>query len=221
MNKKGGGIYAGLTIGAAFAALFVLASRARAEAIQSDNFDLPLIDYTDPPDVPLFPTPSQNLAAFLFMIRSAENRQVNDFERYNRFYSNLRFNNLSDHPVNTGEMRGVPLSDAMCRAAGFRSGCVSTAAGAYQIIKPTWDRVRRAGSWGGRLPDFSPQSQDEAGRRLLVECGALPLIERGDIAGAVARCARTWASLPGSTAGQGGVSMDEALAFFDEGLNYA
>lgn len=164
--------------------------------------------------------PVDPIPAFLFLIRSAENRNVPDALRYQRFYGNATFYDLSDHPCITGEMQGVKLSDSMCRAAGLSPGCVSTAAGAYQIIKPTWQRVRKAGAWGSRLPDFSPDSQDEAARRLLIERGVPGALESGDFVRAVMLASREWASLPGSTAGQGGITMQDAFAFFDQGANY-
>jgi lysozyme len=94
---------------------------------------------------------------------------------------------------------------------------VSTAAGAYQIIKPTWMRIKsRLG-----LMDFSPASQDMAAVELLREAGALDLIEAGDIEGAIKKSSRIWASLPGSTAQQNPRAMDYALNRFDEGLSLA
>jgi len=165
-------------------------------------------------------TNEQKLNAFLFMIRSAEHvypRDVLNNACYNIFYGGDYFTNMSDHPVNTGEMRGVPLPAAMCIASGFASGkCVSTAAGAYQIIRPTWNRVR---SMEPRIPDFSQASQDEAARRLLAECGALPLIYAGDVEGAVRKASKLWASLPGSSAQQNPKSLAFVLARYEDGIN--
>ena len=147
-------------------------------------------------------TAAQNVAAFLHMIQSSEHvypRDVENQAAYSTFYGGSTFSNFADHPVNTREKVGVRLSDAQCRASGFKPGCVSTAAGAYQFIKPTWDRIR---SISPRLPDFSPASQDAAAVRLLDRIGALTLIEVGDIEGAVTKASGTWASLPGSKAQQ-------------------
>lgn len=168
-------------------------------------------------------TPENRLRAFLYMIRGAEHTRDDALSNraYQTFYGGARFANMSDHPVITGERRGVRLPDNFCRAAGFNPGCVSTAAGAYQIIRPTWERVRRAGSWGPRLPDFTAASQDEAARRLLLECGALKNVYAGDFAPAVAKASRVWASLPGSTAGQGGRSFAQVQSYYDEGLRVA
>lgn len=106
---------------------------------------------------------------------------------------------LSDHPAVTGEWRGEVLSDAMCAGAGYGPGCVSTAAGKFQIIKPTWLRLKSKLS----LPDFGPASQDAAATELLRERGALARLEVGDFPGAVAKAKKEWASLPGAGYGQG------------------
>jgi muramidase (phage lysozyme) len=158
------------------------------------------------------------------MIRSSEHlaRDVASGADYSTFFGGGRFTNFADHPVNTGELKGVPLKPEWCRAAGFPGGkCVSTAAGAYQFTRPTWNELRGAGAWGGRLPDFSPASQDEAARRLLRRIGALPLIERGEIPEAILTAAGRWASLPGSTSGQPQKSMEFALRKFNEGVGVA
>jgi len=162
------------------------------------------------------------LGAFLYMIQSAETgvAAVATGDAYRMLYGGTLFDSLADHPANLG-WPGVKLPDRMCRAAGFGPGCVSTAAGAFQIIKPTWTRVRKAGGWGPYLPDFGPESQDEAGRRLLIECGALPLIERGDFDGALRRAAPVWASLPGSTAQQGPKTRAEVYALYSSALGVA
>jgi lysozyme len=160
------------------------------------------------------------VAAFLYMIRASEHvfpRDVENDAAYNIFYGGARFNDLSDHPVNTGEMKPVKLPDAMCRAAGFSPGCVTTAAGAYQIIRPTWNRVRdKLG-----LVDFSPESQDRAAIELLEESGAMELLGLDDIEGAIRVASKVWASLPGSTAQQRPKALAYALDRYAEGLGRA
>ncbi len=225
MGKRGAPLPALLTGAALVAALLFWPRRASAATQipfdQWDAYPLPSLDPLPIPDVGYMPTNAdQNLRAFLRLIRVAEHnvRQADNGAAYGMFYGSVPFFDFSDHPVITGERRGAPLSDAMCRAAGFSPGCVTTAAGAYQIIKPTWQRVRKAGAWGERLPDFGPASQDEAARRLLIESRALPLIEAGDIQGGIKRAAGLWASLPGNTAGQRQLSEVAALSIFDDGL---
>jgi len=163
------------------------------------------------------PAPIDPLSAFLYMIRVAETGR-RDESAYGIFYGGARFADWTDHPVETGIMSPVRLPDRFCRALNLSPGCVSTAAGAYQFILPTWRTLRQAGSWGPELPDFGIDSQDEAARRLLIQTGALRLLEAGDVRGAIARASRVWASLPGSTAQQGGKSLSEALALYDEGI---
>jgi len=163
-------------------------------------------------------SPEQNIKAFLYMLQSSEHdypQDVNGGIAYSTFYGGSRFYDFSDHPVNTGEKKGVRLSDAQCRASGFKPGCVSTAAGAYQFIKPTWDRIRAISP---RLPDFTPASQDEAAVRLLDSIGALELIQSGDIEGAIAKSSKTWASLPGSKAQQNPRQLAFVIDRFNEGL---
>jgi lysozyme len=98
----------------------------------------------------------------------------------------------------------------MCRGAGLNPGCVSTAAGRYQIIRPTWVRLRDL----LRLPDFGPKSQDAAAVQLLRERNALPFIESGRIDLAVARAKSEWASLPGNAAGQPQRQLRDLLAVY-------
>ena len=118
---------------------------------------------------------------------------------------------LSDHPAVTGEWRGEPLTDTQCRGAGYGPGCVSTAAGAYQITKPTWTPLKaRLG-----LRDFGPAAQDAAAVQILRQCGAYERLAAGDLPGAVARARSTWASLPGANyAGQGMRSMSQVVAWY-------
>lgn len=160
------------------------------------------------------------VAAMLYMIRASEHvfpRDVENDDAYRIFYGGAKFSDLSDHPVNTGEMKPVKLPDAMCRAAGFGPGCVTTAAGAYQIIKPTWNRLRDK----LKLPDFSPESQDRAAVELLEESGAMELLGLDDILGAIRAASKVWASLPGSTAQQNPKTLAYALERFSEGLERA
>lgn len=175
------------------------------------------------PDTDPIETSADRLGAFLYMIGAAEvsPSAMQSGLAYQTFYGGSRFYDLRDHPAATGEKKGVRLPDEWCRRAGFGPGCVSTAAGAYQITLTTWRDVRKAGSWGPALPDFSPASQDEAARRILILCGAWPLIETGDFEGALARAATRWASLPGSTAGQGGKTFADVYAFYSGALGVA
>jgi lysozyme len=167
-------------------------------------------------EVPQAMTLPVNINAFLYMIRSCEHRfprdVVND-DCYEIFYGGTRFADLSDHPVITGELAPVPLPEAMCRAAGLKSPCYSTAAGAYQFIRPTWQRLRNKLG----LDDFGFASQDQAALELLRETGVIDLIEEGEIENAIRMASKIWASLPGNAYQQNPKAMTFALDRFAEG----
>ena len=130
--------------------------------------------------------------AFLYVIRYAEGTLSPN--GYRTLYGGALWNGTDEaHPASMG-WRGVPLPEVMCRAAGLSSGCVSTAAGAYQFIRPTWSRlVDKLG-----LPDFSPESQDKAALALIDEVGALSDVQSGNFESAVSKVRKIWASMPGA-----------------------
>jgi muramidase (phage lysozyme) len=113
------------------------------------------------------------------------------------------------------EWGGEPLTDRQCAGVGLGPGCVSTAAGKYQIILPTWVQAENALG----LPDFGPESQDRAAEYLIQRRGALELVRQGRFTEAVQRCKKEWASLPG--AGYDGQAMrreaDLVLAYQNAG----
>lgn len=153
---------------------------------------------------------ARNISAFLAVLQQAEGTSgQGDPYRVCYGYSHT-IADLSDHPAITGEWRGVVLPDAMCQLAGFGPGCVSSAAGAYQIIKGTWLGLRNALG----LPDFSQASQDAAAVELIRKRGALEDVKAGRFADAVTKCRNEWASLPGNYAGQGQRSLDTLAQWF-------
>lgn len=155
-------------------------------------------------------TAQQNIAAFLTMLQEAEGT-ANRADPYAVCYGYAHtIRNFANHPAITGEWRGERLSDGMCRNAGFGPGCVSTAAGAYQLIKPTWMSAASA----LRLPDFSPSSQDAACIELIRRRGALEDVKAGRIASAITKCKNEWASLPGNYAKQGQRSQGDLIAWY-------
>lgn len=156
-------------------------------------------------------TASRNISAFLMVLQQAEGTAGRgDAYRVCYGYSHT-ISDLSDHPAVTGEWRGQVLSDTMCSLAGFGPGCVSSAAGAYQIIKGTWLRLRNALD----LPDFSAASQDAAAVELIRRRGALEDVKAGRFADAVTKCRNEWASLPGNYAKQGQRSMGTLSEWFN------
>lgn len=123
-----------------------------------------------------------NVRAFLKAIRLGEG--TSDDLGYYRLVGGGEFTDDSQHPR---KKVYIPRYDIY-----------STAAGAYQIIWPTWKNllVKYA------FPDFSPDCQDEAAVALIDGRGALTAVKRGQLAKAIDLCKQEWASLPGSTYGQ-------------------
>ena len=203
---------AAITITAAALLLYASASNARAnvEAGQggasfdlgnlTDSIESTMNQITEQAAQVSIDTAGRNIAAFLAMLQTAEGTSAAaDPYRVCYGYSHT-IADMSDHPVVTGEWPGQRLPDAMCKNAGFGPGCVSTAAGAYQIIRPTWIRIRD--SLG--LLDFGPAAQDAAAA-----------IARG-LDAAIAKCAKEWASLPGNYAAQGQRSHESLIAWFNQ-----
>lgn len=145
-----------------------------------------------------------NLRAFLRTIRYAEGTAGP--EGYRTLFGGALFASFADHP-----------RQAVTARLGGRS-ITSTAAGAYQFLARTWDEAAAAMN----LPDFSPASQDIAAAFLIRRRGALADVYAGNFAAAVAKCAREWASLPGSPYGQPTKDMEQlAGVYLSNGGFYA
>lgn len=124
----------------------------------------------------------RNLAAFMQMIRVSEGTAGPD--GYRTIVGGSLFEDYTDHPR---QLIWIPsIND------------YSSAAGAYQTIRRTWDGVQRKLG----LPDFSPASQDRACVELIRQRGGLRLAMNGEFAAAVEKCRKEWASLPGAGYGQ-------------------
>lgn len=89
----------------------------------------------------------------------------------------------------------------------------STAAGAYQIIAPTFDRVQKK-LGKAIIPDFSPSSQDRIAMELIAEDGAMGDVKDGRLAAAIEKCGGTWASMPSSRYPQPKRTFEFAKAAF-------
>lgn len=138
-----------------------------------------------------------NRLAFLAALRWSEG--TDDANGYRAIYGHTKdrprlFSSFAAHPVESGEWAGDKLPDAMCEAAGLSAGCITTAAGAYQMILPTWQRLKAL----LKLSDFTPASQDQAALWLINEAGAIPAVDAGNFDDAVGAVRRIWASLPGA-----------------------
>lgn len=130
-----------------------------------------------------------NLRAFLDMIAYAEGTSGPEGYRvmfgYPRFPDRL-ITSFADHPRQ--------YFTFYVGSTAYKT----SAAGRYQFLASTWDDLKRKLS----LPDFGPASQDAAAVELIRQRGALPDVKAGRVASAIAKCAKTWASLPGAGYGQ-------------------
>lgn len=135
---------------------------------------------------------SKNLRAFLDMIATSELGARLLAASDNGY--NVLVGSTGDHPRLFSSYADHPrqLIDLP------RLGIKSTAAGRYQLLARYFDPYKQQLG----LHDFSPASQDAIAVQQIRERKALVYVEAGRFDDAVARCAATWASLPGATYGQ-------------------
>ena len=86
----------------------------------------------------------------------------------------------------------------------------TSAFGRYQIM------ARTAAGYG--FTDFSPSGQDAAANTLMDKRHMISPAMNGDLSGAISRGANEWASLPGNDYGQGGKSMADAQAAYNQSM---
>lgn len=139
-----------------------------------------------------------NVIAFLRVIRAGETSQKP--EAYGMLFGGVLVDDLSEHPNKT-----------ITKTLGGKS-IKSTAAGAYQFLKRTWDECKAAMD----LPDFSKKSQDIAAVYLIYRRGALNDVINGDLESAVKKCAKEWASLPYSPYGQPKKTMKQVRLVYEQ-----
>lgn len=144
---------------------------------------------------------SPYMQAFLEMIRTGEGTLGSD--GYRTHFGGSLFPDFRDHPrkVISAKSGGKPIH--------------SSAAGAYQFLTKTWDGlVKRYG-----FSDFEPGTQDEAAVALIAGRGALEDVLANRFDEAVAKCAKEWASLPGSPYGQPTLSAARAQSIYTNALS--
>lgn len=134
---------------------------------------------------------NQNVRAFLRVIRAGESSN-NDYIAYRMIVGKRGavITSFEDHP----RIFGTP---------------VSTAAGAYQITKTTWDWIRGP----MKLSDFTPANQDFAALGLIAYRGALADVMAGRLDSAIKKLRAEWTSLPGASENYG-ITLAEATNTF-------
>lgn len=150
-----------------------------------------------------------NVRAFLRAIRLGESHPDLD-EAYTALFgwkpgNGQVFADFTAHP----NVRTYETHDGQF----IRNGKIdfTTAAGAYQIVKTTWDGLQRKYPW---LRTFSPDSQDLAAICLIHDRGALGDVLAGRIVQAINRLGDEWASLPSATVGQPTVALGKVLGVY-------
>lgn len=143
---------------------------------------------------------NSNVRAFLAMIGESEGADYRTLVHKGRKNSVIK--DLSKHP------NIVVKTDQNGKAV--KKSLHSTAAGRYQFLYRTWSRF--ASALG--LKDFSPESQDLAAIAQLNEVGAIPYILKGDIATAISKSRKIWASFPAAGYGQGENSLKKLLGYY-------
>ena len=107
-------------------------------------------------------------------------------DHYNYIFTYLTFKSYADHP------RKLACMGKLC----------STAAGRYQFLSKTWDKLAKDLS----LPDFTPPNQEKATLEIIRRAGVYQSVEKSSsyksFVKAVNALNTTWASLPGSPYGQ-------------------
>ncbi|AZR23499.1 lysozyme [Xanthomonas vasicola] len=142
----------------------------------------------------------RNVVAFLDMLAWSEGtdngRQPTKDHGYDVLVGGGLFQGYADHPRVLVSLPKLKIS--------------STAAGRYQLLRRYFDAYRKTLG----LSDFSPLSQDKIALQQIRERRALPLIQAGKIAEAIAKVSNIWASLPGAGYGQHEHKPDNLLAAY-------
>ncbi|MDE3023662.1 MAG: glycoside hydrolase family 104 protein [Pseudomonadota bacterium] len=156
-----------------------------------------------------------NRTAFLDMISHSEGTDYGAHNGYDILCGSTRqhpkyFTGWTDHPRIL-----VEFTD--------KTGKVnkSSAAGRYQILERFFDVYRKQLHLDDKTKypfgPFSPAAQDAIALQLINECHAIPLIDAGNLHGAIIACSSRWASLPGAGYDQ----HEQTFAFLEASFKQA
>lgn len=138
----------------------------------------------------------RNINAFLDMIAYAEGTLGFGDDGYNVMFGYSYFDDYSKHP------------NKLITLGKYKSTC----AGRYQLLGRYYEHYKRE----LELPDFGKLSQDLIAIQQIKECRALTDIKLAKVESAIKKCARIWASFPGSPYGQPTKTMAEMLIKWKE-----
>ena len=140
---------------------------------------------------------NSNLKAFLDMIAFAEGTSTSPATRSNGY--DVIVTGVDGRPEVFTDFRAHPFAGGRKSKVINSRGLTSNASGRYQFMLRDYAHYKAQ----LKLPDFGRASQDAWAIQLIRERRALPLIEAGLFAEAVAAVSNLWASLPGANyAGQ-------------------
>ena len=132
---------------------------------------------------------SSNLAsgaerkAFLDTLALAEGTFTDGKVGYDYMFGHKKFSDFSKHP---GIVQGFTQTNGIQNT--------TDAAGAYQFLSTTFNGLQT--SYPDKVPDFSPQSQDNAAILLIQKRGALDSVDSGQVEQALFKVCKEWASIP-------------------------
>lgn len=133
-------------------------------------------------------TGCQNVCAFLDMLAWSEGTDIKSQKTNNHGYDVIvggaLFTDYSKHP---NKLVALP-----------KLGISSTAAGRYQLLYRYWLAYTKSLGLSG----FDPLVQDKIAIQQIKERKAIPMLQAGNLAGAIKACSNIWASLPGAGYGQ-------------------
>ena len=139
-------------------------------------------------------TPNQS--AFLEMLAVSEGTSTSSATKDHGY--DVIVTGIDGRPEIFTDFRAHPFAAGRKSKVINSKGLTSNASGRYQFMLHDWVHYRDL----LKLPDFGPSSQDKWALQLIKERRALPDIDAGNFAVAVAKCANLWASLPGAGYGQ-------------------
>lgn len=135
---------------------------------------------------------SKNLEALLHSLAWAEGTSTSPATRNDGY--DVIVTGVDGRPEIFSDYSAHPFANGRPSKMINRKGLTSNASGRYQHMLRDWAHYRALLG----LKDFGPDSQDKWAIQLIRERRALPLIEAGKFAEAVAAIRTIWASLPGA-----------------------